>query len=132
VAKQKKPVQEYIPGVCNIGPAERRQRRMQGYIATIITLLILVILLLLDGSNWWRLVLIIPASGAATGFLQDAMHFCAGYGMRGIYNVVNSKGVVDDVDLEEFRLKDKRKAQFILLYSILIGAAFTGLTLLIP
>jgi hypothetical protein len=124
--------QEYIPGVCNIGPAERRKRRMGGIIGTIVTLVILALLVAIGGPIWWRLILIIPASGAATGFLQDALHFCAGFGMKGIYNVMNSAGVVDNVELEEFRLKDKRKAQMIVLWSGLIGLAFAGLTLLIP
>lgn len=123
---------EYIPGVCNIGPAERRRRRMGGVAGTIATIIILVGLLFIGGPIWWRLILIIPAAGAATGFLQDAMHFCAGFGMKGVFNVINSAGVTNDVDLEEFRLKDKRKAQQIVLYSVLIGFAFAGLSLLLP
>ena len=128
----KKPSQEYIPGVCNIGPAERRLRRMGGIAGTVATLFILVVLLVSGGPIWWRLILIIPAAGAATGFLQDALHFCAGFGMKGIYNVINSVGVVDNIDLEEFRLKDKRKALQITIWSGLIGVAFALLTLLIP
>jgi hypothetical protein len=126
------PSQSYIPGVCNIGPAERRRRRMGGISGAIATLIIFAGLIYVDAPIWWRLILIIPASGAATGFLQDALHFCAGFGMKGIYNVINSAGVVDNVDLEEFRLKDKRKAQNIVIWSGLIGIAFALLTLLIP
>lgn len=132
VVAAKKPSQEYIPGVCNIGPAERRLRRMGGIAGTVATLLILVVLLVIGSPIWWRLILIIPAAGAATGFLQDALHFCAGFGMKGIYNVINSVGVVDNIDLEEFRLKDKRKALQITIWSGLIGVAFALLTLLIP
>jgi len=124
--------QAYTPGVCNIGPAERRKRRMGGIAGTVATLLILSGLLIAGGPIWWRLILIIPAAGAATGFLQDAMHFCVGFGMKGIYNVINSAGVVDNVELEAYRLKDKQKAQQIVLYSGLIGLAFALLTLLIP
>lgn len=124
--------QEYIPGVCNIGPAERRKRRMGGIAGAAATLIILAGLLLIDASIWWRLLLIIPAAGAATGFLQDALHFCAGFGMKGIYNVINSAGVVDNVDLEEFRLKDKKKALQITVWSVVIGVVFAGLTLLLP
>jgi hypothetical protein len=129
---QKKKSQEYIPGVCNIGPAERYKRRMGGYAGTLATLLILMGLLLINAPVLWRLVLIIPAAGAATGFLQDALHFCAGFGMKGIFNVVNSAGITDNVDLEEFRLKDKQKAQQIVVWSGLIGVAFAILTLFIP
>ena len=132
MAEPTRPSQEYIPGVCNIGPAERRRRRLGGIAGTIATLVILGLLLVSDVSVWWRLILIIPAAGAATGFLQDALHFCAGFGMKGIFNVVNSAGITDNVDLEEFRQKDKRKALMITLYSVLIGIAVAGLSLLIP
>jgi hypothetical protein len=123
---------EYVPGVCNIGPAERRKRRASGIAAGIVTLLVLAFLLLIDAPFGWRFILIIPAAGAASGFLQDAMHFCAGFGMKGIYNVINSAGITDNVDMEEFRQADRRKAIQILLYSLAIGFLFTALALLIP
>jgi hypothetical protein len=132
VTATKKPRQEYIPGVCNIGPAERRKRRNSGIAGAVTTILILAVLLFTGDPVWWRFVLIIPAAGAAIGFLQYALHFCAGFGMKGIYNVINSAGVVDNVGLEESRLKDKRKAQQIVILSGLIGVAFMLLTLLIP
>ncbi len=122
---------EYIPGMCNIGPAERRIRRIGGILGTVGTIGLLGLMIYLDLPIWWRLLLIFPAAGAATGFLQDAMHFCVGFGMRGIYNVINSAGVVDNVELEEYRLKDKQKAERIVLYSFLIGVAVVGLSLLI-
>jgi len=124
--------QQYIPGVCNIGPAERRQRRAMGIASAIATLLVLLGLLLIDAPIWWRFILLLPAAGATSGFLQDAMHFCAGFGMKGIYNVINSTGVTNDVDLEEFRQADKRKAIQILLYSLAIGLIIVALALLIP
>lgn len=124
--------QEYIPGMCNIGPAERRRRRLGGIAGAVATILILVGLILIDAPVLWRLILIIPAAGAATGFLQDALHFCVGFGMKGIYNVINSAGVVDNVELEEFRLKDKRKAQMIVIWSGVIGVVVALLSLLIP
>ena len=122
--------QEYIPGMCNIGPAERRRRRMGGIAGTVVTIALFAILVAVDAPLWWRLILLFPAAGAATGFLQDALHFCVGFGMKGIYNVINSAGVVDNVELEEFRLKDKKKAQTILIWSALIGLAVAGLSLI--
>lgn len=124
--------QSYVPGVCNIGPAERRLRRLGGIASTIAALVILAGLLSINAPILWRLILIIPAAGAATGFLQDALHFCAGFGMKGMYNVINSAGITDNVDLEEFRRKDKQKALQITVWSLLIGLAFAGLTLLLP
>jgi hypothetical protein len=122
---------EYTPGVCNIGPAERARRRQTGIIATIVTIVLLVILVATDASPYWRLILFLPATIAASGFLQDAFHFCAAFGVRGIYNVVNSAGITDNVDLEEYRRKDRNKALMITGLSGLIGAVVVGLSLYI-
>jgi len=121
--------QEYIPGVCNIGPAERKKRRMMGVAGTIATGLVLLGFYAAD-ANWaWYLLVIIPATAAANGFLQDYMHFCVGFGMKGIFNVINSAGVTDNVELEEFRKADRRKAIKILLYSLLIGIAVAAIAI---
>jgi hypothetical protein len=123
---------DYVPGMCNIGPKERRLRRIVGIAGTFVTLGLLVALVVSDAPTWWRLVLVLPATAAAIGFLQDALHFCAAFGMKGIYNVINSPGVVDNIELEEYRLKDKRKAITITLGSGAIGLAVALLSLLIP
>jgi len=123
--------QDYIPGMCNIGPAERRRRRLGGIAGAAATVLIFLGLLAIDAPILWRLILIVPAAGAATGLLQDVLHFCVGFGLKGIFNVINSAGVVDNVELEEYRLKDKRKAQKIVVWSGIIGLVVAGLSLLI-
>lgn len=123
--------QRYIPGMCNIGPAERRQRRLGGIAGATIAI-IGAALLIFSGVEWyWRLLLIIPAAGAATGLLQDAMHFCVGFGMKGVFNVLNSVGKTDSVDQVEYRRKDRAKARQILGYSLVIGLLFTGIVILI-
>jgi len=128
---ERKASNEYIPGVCNIGPAERRMRRRSGFLGLIVTLVVLIILLATDVHWAWRLFLVIPATVAATGFLQDRFHFCVGFGMKGIFNVINSAGVVDNVELEEFRQADRRKAIKILFYSLAIGLIVTALAILL-
>ncbi len=122
---------QYIPGVCNIGPAERRRRRMQGILALLVAAVWLAFLLITHAAWGWRVLLILPIAGAATGFLQDYYHFCAGFGMKGIYNVINSAGITDNVEMEEYRLKDRRKAMQILYLSLGIGIILTGLIILI-
>jgi len=121
----------YVPGVCNIGPAERAQRRRGGIISLIVTLVLLAILLAIGAPRAWRLLLFLPASAAATGFLQDAFHFCVGFGMKGLYNVVNSVGITDNVTAEQFRLADRRKAQKIIVLSLAGGIIFACLSLLL-
>lgn len=122
--------QKYIPGVCNIGPAERAKRRKTGIIAAIVTIALYVILVAIGAPRGWRLILILPASAAASGFLQDTFHFCSGFGMKGLYNVINAQGVTSNVTSQEFRLKDRKKAQKILILSLIIGIVIALLSLL--
>jgi hypothetical protein len=121
----------YIPGMCNIGPAERRLRRIGGIVGAVAIIALLIALLAIGAPGYARLILVIPASIAAVGFLQDAFHFCAAFGMRGIYNVLNSAGITENVEMEEYRRKDIRKTQQIIGLSLLIGVAFSVLTLLV-
>ena len=121
--------QTYVPGVCNIGPDERAKRRQGGIIASVVTLALLTILVSTHAPVGWRLLVFLPAFSAASGFLQDAFHFCAGFGMRGLYNVVNSAGITNDVANEEFRSKDRAKALNIFALSGVIGLAVALISL---
>jgi hypothetical protein len=123
---------EYIPGVCNIGDAEIRTRRNSCYLGLAVTIIVLIVLILLPISPWWRLFLIIPAGGAATGFLQAGMHFCAGFAMRGVFNFGNDTHHTDTIEQAEYRRADQRKAYLIFGLSLVIGIVFALLTLLIP
>ncbi|HET8776637.1 MAG TPA: hypothetical protein VFN76_03145, partial [Candidatus Limnocylindria bacterium] len=80
------PASRYEPGVCNIGPAEIRRRRMAGHVGTVVTAVAFGGLVLLDAPPIARLLLILPAAGAASGYLQAWLKFCAGFGSRGVFN----------------------------------------------
>ena len=112
---------EYIPGVCNIGPAEIDKRRRSGWIGTGATIVLWAAFWFLHIPAGWRLLLFFPAALGATGFLQAGMHFCAGFGMRGVFNFGPTVGKTDSVEQAEFRQKDLQKARLIMLYSVLIG-----------
>lgn len=114
---------EYIPGACNIGPAEIRRRRQSGWIGLGVTVLVWGAFLIFRAPAPWRLLLFLPAMLGATGFLQAAFHFCAAFGMRGVFNFGPEVGRTETVEQAEFRLKDRRKAGMIALLSALIGAA---------
>lgn len=120
----------YTPGMCNIGPAERRMRRRMGIISAVVTILLFVVLIVTGAPTVWRLLLFVPATGAAAGLLQNAFHFCAAFGLKGIYNVLNSAGVTDSVELEEYRKKDVRKALQIMVLSVSIGLVVTAVSFL--
>jgi len=114
---------EYIPGVCNIGAAEISRRRQSGWIGLGVTVLLWVLFFILRVPSPWRLFLFLPAALGASGFLQAAFHFCAAFGMRGVFNFGSEVGKTDTVEQAEFRRQDVRKARMIGLYSFLVGAA---------
>ena len=63
-----KPVQKiiYTPGVCNIGPAEIAMRKRAGWIGLAVTVLTWFALEHFGANPYWRLLLVLPASMAAT------------------------------------------------------------------
>jgi hypothetical protein len=115
------PQQEYIPGVCNIGRAEIRQRLVVGWVALVATSALWAAFILLKFVPPWRFVLFFPASLAATGFLQAAWHFCAKFGLRGVFNFGSDVGQTDTVEQAEFRRQDRRTALKIIGLSALVG-----------
>ena len=116
---------KYIPGVCNIGPAEIKKRKQAGWTGLIATVLLWMAFIWFDVPSAWRLLLFFPAMMSATGFLQAYMHFCAYFGFASLFNF-GDVGKTDSVSQAEFRAKDRRRAWQIIIYSVLVGviAAF--------
>lgn len=123
---------EYIPGVCNIGPAEIARRKRAGYIGLIASVMLFAILLVFNAPPVYRLLIFFPVMSAASGFLQAYFHFCAGFGFKGVYNVVRPAGKTETVQQKEFRKKDRQKALQITGLSMLIGLAFAGIFYYLP
>jgi hypothetical protein len=71
----------------------------------------------------WRLLLFFPATMSAVGFLQATMHFCAAFGMLGVFNFGPDVGKTETVEQKGYRRKDQIKALLIVFYSALIGFA---------
>jgi hypothetical protein len=122
----------YTPGVCNIGPAERRKRQLGGYLGLAVTVLALVAFVVLKVPDPWRALVALPAAAGANGFLQSAMHFCVGFSMRGLYNMGPALGAEENVMDAEMRRKDQRKGLTIIGYSALIAAAVVVIAVLLP
>jgi len=125
---------EYIPGVCNIGPAEIRMRRQSGWLGVGATILLWIVFWFLHVPAAWRLLLFFPAMLGAVGFLQAALHFCAAFGLGGVFNFGSEVGKTDTVEQAEYRRKDRQMALLIGLYSFLIGmaVAIAGFLLVFP
>lgn len=121
---------EYVPGVCNIGPAEIARRRQGGWIGLAVTVVLFAALLLSDLSPWWRLILVLPAAASASGFLQAQMRFCFGFSRAGVFNfgeLGEEKWVTDS----EALAADRRKGNQLALYSALVGVVVATVAVLI-
>lgn len=124
-------VNVYQPGVCNIGPAEIRQRRLTGWIGAAFAVAFLVLAFALRWPAPLRLIVVIPVALAATGFLQAAFHFCVRFGTQGLFNF-GEVGTQEAVHEAEYRRKDQRKALLIAGLSGLIGVVVAVGAFLIP
>ena len=121
----------YQPGVCNIGPREIARRRMAGHVGLLLTLGVLAALVTFDAPAWLRLVLIVPAAGAASGYLQAYLKFCAGYGQLGVFNF-GEAGDTHQVADDTARAADRRRARQIGLASFAIGVLVAAIAVLLP
>jgi hypothetical protein len=121
----------YQPGVCNIGPAEIRQRRLTGWIGAAVAVVFLVLAFALAWPPAVRLIVFLPVVLAANGFLQAAFHFCVRFGTQGLFNF-GEVGTQEAVHEAEYRRKDQRKAILIVVLSVAIAAVVAIVAFLIP
>ena len=123
---------KYIPGVCNIGPSEIRMRRWTGHIGLAATIFLIGSYFGGPTDPATRLLIFFPAAVATLGYVQAVTHFCAQFGLVGIFNVSHSFGNRDSVDQQEFRKKDRQKALLIIATSLVVGAIFALVAYLLP
>jgi hypothetical protein len=121
----------YQPGVCNIGPQEIARRRLTGHIGLLATVILFAILLLVDAPPMLRLLLALPAIGAAAGYLQAWFRFCAAFGAKGIFNL-GPVGPVEAVRDDAARAADRVRAWQIGLASLAIGAGVALVAVVLP
>jgi hypothetical protein len=112
----------YVPGVCNIGPAEIGRRRRIGWLGLSASVIMCVGLLIVEAAPTWSLAVWLPASVGASGFIQAHRRFCANFGYRGLFNF-DDLGAEQRVAVEEARREDRRTAYRIGIRSAVFGAA---------
>jgi len=117
---------KYIPGVCNIGPTEKRRRARVGWMGLIGLVVLAIVLYAVDASPRWRLLLFLPAVVMTGGWLQALLNFCASFGLSGVFKLGNDQDKADTVIQAEFRKKDYQKAWLIIILSVVIAAGITG------
>lgn len=124
---------EYVAGACNIGPEEiaRRQRAAQaGLIATIVLGGALVALGAPSGIGP-RLLIALPLTGAAIGWIQARRRFCMAYGLAGTFNfetIGNMSRVADPAALAA----DRRTALIIAAQGLAVGIVGAALFAILP
>ena len=124
-------VGKYIPGVCNIGPDEIRKRRNGALYSGLIMVIILILFPVLEVNRIWRLVVFLPAAAFGIGILQWQLKFCAGFGMKGVFNF-GKIGKVNTIQEKENLRRDRNKSIRMLIWSILFGLAVAILFYFIP
>lgn len=115
----------YVAGVCNISREEGISRWISGWIGLGLTLAFALMMVALHISTPWRFLLVFPAFLSASGFLQGSLHFCANYGLKGMYNLSAEAGVPTRVDQPESVQKDKANAWKILRLSAALALLVT-------
>jgi hypothetical protein len=123
-------VDQYLPGACNIGPAEIARRRRAGHAGLLVTVVLAAVLLVLDAAPVWRLTLALPAALAAAGYLQAGLRFCANFGFRGVYNF-DAPGHEQQVAADQARAQDRRRALMVAAGSGAVGLAVALVSLLL-
>lgn len=121
----------YQPGRCNIGPAEIRRRQWVGHIGAAATIIGFILLIVIGANPLWRLLLFFPAAASASGYLQAILHFCAGFGSRGIYNF-GPLGRQEQVTDTDALRSDRAMSNRIGLGAAVIGLVVAVIALLLP
>ncbi len=122
---------EYRPGLCNIGPAEIARRRRAGHVGLLATVVVVVVPIAAGAPRGVRFVAALPAAGAASGYLQARLRFCAGFGSRGVFNF-GPLGEVQQVGDPDARRRDRTRSLQIGLSSLVIGLAAGAAAVALP
>ena len=122
---------QYVPGTCNIGPAEIARRRKAGHVGALLSLGLLTALVAIDAPPLARLTLILPAMVSASGYLQAHFKFCAAYGSQGVFNFGRA-GATEAVADADAQARDRRRSRQIGLMSFAIGSLVGIVAVLLP
>ena len=122
---------EYIPGTCNIGKGEIRQRQIVALFGIFLTIFSATALLATDQSRTSRLSLFVPALVFSIGFVQSRSKFCLAYGLAGTFNF-ERLGKITKVQSVEDRKADRKTAIVILLKSAALAAIITAVFFALP
>ena len=122
---------EYIPGTCNIGSGEIRQRQFVAAIGSVLFIAAAIFLFVVDASRSARLALFFPLVVASIGWVQSRKKFCLAYGFMGTFNF-GKLGQLSKVSDKSALRADKITALKILAQSLFYATLVTAVMYLLP
>ncbi len=123
----------YAPGACNIGPDEIARRKRVAIAGSIATVALAAVLLLIGSpaGDATRLIVALPLTGAAIGWIQAQRRFCMAYGLAGTFNL-GKIGEMSRVSDQAALAADRRTALIIAAQGLAIGVVGAALFFLLP
>lgn len=115
---------DYIPGTCNIGKSEIRQRQFVALVGALLTVFIGIGLLSNEDPNPPRFFIFFPALIFSIGFVQSRKKFCLAYGFAGTFNF-GKLGRASRVASAEDKKADRKMAISIFRQSVLLALGIT-------
>lgn len=122
---------QYIPGTCNIGKSEIRQRQVVALIGLALSLSALVGFISTGASPSVRLGIFLPLAIFSIGWVQSRKRFCLAYGFMGTFNF-GRLGRVSRVSDKASLAADRKTAVSILLQSLGLAGLLTLIIYLLP
>lgn len=117
------------PEVANIGPRERRKRRLLGIVSLTIAVGVAFLLVVYGAPRWTRLLVFFPLWMAGLGLLQAREKTCIALAARGMCNMDAGDEQLKD-DTLATRLREKAAALH--KRALLVAAAITVVVLVFP
>jgi len=121
---------EYVPGTCNIGPAEIRRRRIVMWLGCVLSIVTLASFAQNSSSRADRLSIILPAFVFSIGFVQSRKKFCLAFGFMGAFNF-GKVGAITKVLTPDQRSADRKTALVLLGQAAALTAIITAVTVLL-
>ena len=124
----------YAPGACNIGPEEigrRRRAAVAGLVASVGFAAALIFGFGSAPGGLERLLVALPLTGAAIGWIQARRRFCMAYGLAGTFNL-GTIGEMSRVTDQAALAADRRTALIIAAQGLAIGVGGALLFLVLP
>lgn len=122
---------DYIPGTCNIGKGEIRQRQIVALVGFALSIAAFIALIATDAPRSARLTIFIPLLVASIGWVQSRKKFCLAYGFMGTFNF-GKLGRLSKVADSASRAADRKTALSILFQTTAYAAIATAAVYALP